>query len=83
MAQQRGFYVILRPGPYVCAEHDYGGLPWWLMSNGINNVKPRTSEPNYMAAVKRWLKVLMPKFVPLLYKNGGPIIAVQVRGKNA
>jgi beta-galactosidase GanA len=78
LAHQRGFYVILRPGPYVCAEHDYGGLPWWLLMNGTETIRPRTSEKNYMFALKRWLQVLMPKFVPYLLKNGGPIISVQV-----
>ena len=78
MAHSIGFVVILRPGPYVCAEHDFGGLPWWLLSDGIKTIIPRSSEPTYLDAVTRWYKVLLPKFVPLLYKNGGPIITVQV-----
>ena len=65
-------------GPYVCAEHDYGGLPWWLLANGTENIVPRSSETNYMNAVRRYYDVLLPKFVPYLYKNGGPIITVQV-----
>ncbi len=78
MAQKTGFVVILRAGPYVCAEHEYGGLPWWLLTPGTNVVNPRTNDPIYMAAVERWYGVLLPKFVPYLYKNGGPIITVQV-----
>ncbi|CAF0759614.1 unnamed protein product [Brachionus calyciflorus] len=81
IAQKIGFVVILRPGPYVCAEHDYGGLPWWLLANGTNNIVPRSSEENYMKAVRRYFNVLLPKFVPYLYKNGGPIITVQVENE--
>lgn len=66
-------------GPYVCAEHDYGGLPWWLLANGTDNIVPRSSESNYMNAVRRYYGVLLPKLVPYLYKNGGPIITVQVK----
>jgi beta-galactosidase len=79
---KRGFDIVLRPGPYVCAEHEYGGLPWWLLANGTENIMPRTSEENYMIHVRRWLKVLLPKFKPYLYKNGGPgILTVQIENE--
>jgi beta-galactosidase len=55
-----------------------GGLPWWLLSDGPENVVPRTKEENYMNAVRRYLHVLLPKLTPYLYANGGPIITVQV-----
>ena len=73
------FFLILFKGPYVCAEHDFGALPWWLLSNGTDSIRPRTKEHNYMSAVKRWFNVLLPKISPHLYKNGGKIITVQVR----
>ena len=78
MAQKIGFVVILRPGPYVCGEHDYGGLPWWLLSNGTDTVIPRSSEATYLNAVKRFYDYFLPLILPYLYKNGGPIIMVQV-----
>ena len=78
IAQKVGFNIILRPGPYVCAEHDYGALPWWLMANGTQTVVPRTSEETYMNAVRRYLSVLLPRLTPYLYKNGGPVLTVQV-----
>ena len=78
MAQKIGFFVIFRVGPYACGEHDFGGLPWWLLSNGIDSIIPRSSETNYMTAVNKWLQTLLPKLVPYLYQNGGPIITVQV-----
>ncbi|RNA22068.1 Beta-galactosidase [Brachionus plicatilis] len=81
IAQKIGFVVVLRPGPYVCAEHDYGGLPWWLLVNGTESIVPRSSETNYMNAVRRYFGVLLPQLAPYLYKNGGPIITVQVENE--
>ena len=78
MAQDIGFYIILRPGPYVCGETEFGGLPWWLLANGTHDIVPRSSEANYMRAVTSWFSVILPKIVPLLYKNGGSVITVQV-----
>ena len=78
MVEKIGFYIVFRPGPYICAEHDYGGLPWWLLSNGTESIRPRTNDYNYMSAVKRWFNVLLPMIKPHLYKNGGKIITVQV-----
>ena len=80
-AHKIGFLIIFRPGPYICGEHDYGALPWWLLSDGIDRIQPRTSEATYMKAVTRWFDVLLPKLVPYLYNNGGPIIMVQVENE--
>ena len=71
--------MILRPGPFVCAEHDFGGLPWWLLSNGTDTIIPRSSEATYFNSVTRWFKVLLHLLKPYLYQNGGPIITVQVK----
>ncbi|KAH9366332.1 hypothetical protein HPB48_006216 [Haemaphysalis longicornis] len=79
-AKDVGLLVILRPGPYICAERDNGGLPYWLLR--LNpNMKYRTSDPSYIAAVDRWFDVLLPMVEPYLYKNGGPIITVQVENE--
>lgn len=80
LAQSNGLVVIFRAGPYACAEHEYGGLPWWLLANGTN-ITPRSSDEKYMAAVNRWFDVLLPKAAPYLYKNGGPIITVQIENE--
>ena len=80
IAQSLDLVVILRPGPYVCAEHEYGALPWWLLSQGTGIV-PRSSDEKYMKPVKRWFDVLLPKIKPFLYENGGPIITVQVENE--
>lgn len=78
-AQAEGLYVILRPGPYVCAEWELGGYPSWLLKD--RDVLLRSSEPKYTAAVRTWLARLAQEVRPLLLKNGGPIIAVQVENE--
>ena len=78
-AQECGLLVILRPGPYICAEWDMGGLPSWLLT--IENIMLRTSDKAYLAHVDRWMGVLLSKMKPLLYENGGPIITVQVENE--
>ncbi|CAK6435724.1 unnamed protein product, partial [Pipistrellus nathusii] len=79
LAQELGLLVILRPGPYICAEWEMGGLPAWLLEK--EKIVLRSSDPDYLAAVDTWLGVLLPKMKPLLYQNGGPIIMVQVENE--
>lgn len=79
LAHQLGLLVILRPGPYICAEWDMGGLPAWLLEK--ESIVLRSSDPDYLAAVDKWLAVLLPKMKRLLYQNGGPIITVQVENE--
>ena len=78
-AQEVGLNVILRPGPYVCAEWELGGYPSWLLKD--RDVVLRSSEPKYTAAVSAWFARLAQEVTPLLLKNGGPIIAVQVENE--
>jgi beta-galactosidase len=78
-AQAEGLYVILRPGPYVCAEWEFGGYPAWLMKDKSTVV--RSTDPKFMAPARRWLKRLGQELAPLQYGNGGPIIAVQVENE--
>jgi beta-galactosidase len=78
-AQQEGLFVILRPGPYACAEWDFGGYPAWLLRDPTMEV--RTSNPAFMAAASRWLHRLGQELTSLQSGNGGPIIAVQVENE--
>lgn len=79
LAQDIGLLVILRPGPYICAEWDMGGLPAWLLKK--KNIVLRSSDPDYIAAVDKWMGKLLPMMKPYLYQNGGPIITVQVENE--
>ncbi|XP_043920855.1 beta-galactosidase-like [Protopterus annectens] len=79
LANDSGLLVILRPGPYICAEWDMGSLPAWILKK--DSVVLRSSDPDYLAAVDQWMNVLLPKIRPLLYNNGGPIISVQVENE--
>ncbi|XP_063145005.1 beta-galactosidase-1-like protein [Candoia aspera] len=79
LVAQLGLLVILRPGPYICAEWDMGGLPSWLLAEP--NIILRTSDPGFLQAVNKWLNVLLPKIKPRLYQNGGNIISIQVENE--
>ncbi|XP_069554720.1 beta-galactosidase-1-like protein [Brachyistius frenatus] len=79
LANQTGLLVILRPGPYICAEWEMGGLPAWLLQKP--NIILRSADADYMQAVSNWLAVLLPKMRPWLYTNGGNIITVQVENE--
>ncbi|XP_049673186.1 beta-galactosidase [Accipiter gentilis] len=79
LANDTGLLVILRAGPYICAEWDMGGLPAWLLEK--KSIVLRSSDSDYLAAVEKWMGVLLPKMRPHLYQNGGPIIMVQVENE--
>jgi beta-galactosidase len=78
-AQQEGLNVILRPGPYVCAEWELGGYPSWLLKD--RSMILRSDDPKYLADMNRWFARLGKEISPLLLRNGGPIIAVQVENE--
>ncbi|MFD3620360.1 beta-galactosidase family protein [Streptomyces sp. NPDC058676] len=79
LAQAEGLHVLLRPGPYICAEWDDGGLPAWLISDP--DIRLRTSDPRFTDAFDRYLDQLLPPLLPHLATNGGPVIAVQVENE--
>jgi beta-galactosidase len=74
-----GMYAIVRPGPYICAEWDNGGLPAWLFRSGTVGVRRR--EPQYMAAVERYLRAVGEVIVPRQIDRGGPILLVQIENE--
>jgi len=78
-AQAEGLNVILRPGPYVCAEWELGGYPAWLLKD--RKLVLRSTDPKYTAAVERWIVRLGQEVKPLLLANGGPIVAVQLENE--
>ena len=79
ICQQEGMWVLLRPGPYVCAEWDFGGLPTYLLKTP--DIKLRCMDSRYMAAVKNYVSHLAKEIAPLQCINGGPILMVQVENE--
>jgi len=74
-----GMHAIVRPGPYICAEWDNGGLPAWLFR--LPGVGVRRNEPTYLAAVGRYLAHVLPLVAARQVTRGGPVIAVQVENE--
>ena len=79
LAQKNGMYVIVRPGPYVCAEWEMGGLPWWLLKK--KDIRLRERDPYFMERVKIFEQKVGEQLKPLTIQNGGPIIMVQVENE--
>ena len=79
LAQKNGMYVIVRPGPYVCAEWEMGGLPWWLLKK--KDIRLREDDPYFLARVKAFEAEVGRQLAPLTIQNGGPIIMVQVENE--
>jgi len=80
LAQKNSLLVILRPGPFIDAERDFGGLPSWLLRK--KHVELRTSKDEFfITSVKRWFSVLLPLLKPFIYRNGGPVIMIQVENE--
>lgn len=79
LAQKEGLYVILRPGPYVCAEWDFGGYPWWLLEE--KGMVFRSKDERFLEACDRYINRLGKELSGLTVGNGGPIIMVQVENE--
>jgi beta-galactosidase len=78
-AQQEGLYVILRPGPYACAEWEFGGFPSWLLKDHSTIVRSR--DPKFLEPAAKWIHRLGQELAPLQIGNGGAIILVQVENE--
>ena len=74
-AEKCGLMVIVRPGPYICAEWEFGGLPWWIQN--MEGMEIRCSNEKYMQCFEQYLVKLFEQIKPLLVTNGGPIIMMQ------
>ncbi len=79
LAKKNGMYVIVRPGPYVCAEWEMGGLPWWLLKK--KDIRLREQDPYFMERVDKFEEKVAEQLAPLTIQNGGPIIMVQVENE--
>jgi len=79
LAQEVGLNVILRPGPYACAEWDFGGLPVWLLRTP--DIKVRCMDPRYISACENYIKKMAEQIGSLLVAKGGPILMVQLENE--
>ena len=74
-AEAEGLMVIVRPGPYICAEWEFGGLPWWIQTDDTMEI--RCSNEAYIRYFDRYLEKMFEQVRPLLVTNGGPVIMLQ------
>ena len=74
IATELGLYVIVRPGPFICAEWEFGGLPGWLLAD--ERMRFRTDEGEYLDYVRTYFRHLMPHIIPYLETNGGNVILI-------
>ena len=79
LAQKEGMWVIVRPGPYVCAEWEMGGLPWWLLKK--KDIRLREQDPYFMERLEIFEKKVGEQLGDLTIEKGGPIIMVQVENE--
>lgn len=79
LVQGEGLWMLLRPGPYVCAEWDFGGIPAYLLKDP--ELRVRSMYPRYMQAAERYINALAKVVKPLLVTSGGPILMVQIENE--
>ncbi len=78
-AQKLGLYAIVRPGPYICAEWEFGGFPAWLLAD--KNIELRCNSETYLGHVRDYFEKLFSLLIPQLITNGGNIIAMQIENE--
>ncbi len=78
-AQKEGLWVIVRPGPFVCSEWEFGGYPAWLLKDP--NLVVRSLDPKFTRYVERYMARLGKELKPLMISQGGPIIMAQVENE--
>jgi len=79
IAQEEGLWVIVRPGPYVCSEWDFGGLPPWLLATP--DMKVRTTDQRFVKAAAAYMTQVGRQLAPFQITRGGPVIMVQVENE--
>ncbi len=77
--QDEDMWLILRPGPYVCAEWELGGIPPYLLR--IPDIKLRCMDPRYMAAAERYIVRLAEEIRPFQITKGGPLLMLQIENE--
>ncbi|WP_276499915.1 glycoside hydrolase family 35 protein [Terrimonas pollutisoli] len=78
-AQEEGLWVILRPSPYVCAEWEFGGYPYWLQN--IKGLEVRSKESQYLKAYRNYIMQVGKQLAPLQVNHGGNVLMVQIENE--
>lgn len=78
-AQKVGLLVLVRAGPYICGEHDFGGIPASALT--VPGIELRTNNSQYLTLVDNWWNAFLPVIAPLTVANGGPIAMVQIENE--
>jgi len=71
--------VILRPSPYVCAEWEFGGYPYWLQNE--KGLVVRSMEVQYIAEYRKYINEVGKQLAPLQINHGGNILMVQIENE--
>jgi beta-galactosidase len=79
LCQENGLWVILRPGPYCCAEVEYGGIPWWTVK--YPDVKIRSTDPRWLEWSRRYIEQVYRQVGDLQVSKGGPLLMVQIENE--
>ncbi|HWI92550.1 MAG TPA: beta-galactosidase family protein [Flavisolibacter sp.] len=79
IAKEEGLWVILRPSPYVCAEWEFGGYPYWLQN--IKGLQVRSKEPQYLKAYRNYIMQIGKQLAPLQINHGGNVLMVQIENE--
>ncbi len=79
LAEELGLFAIVRPGPYICSEWDFGGLPWWLLR--YDDIELRCMNSRYLSAVDRFFDDLIPRLAKHQITNGGNLLMLQVENE--
>ncbi|WP_231491566.1 beta-galactosidase family protein [Pedobacter sp. Leaf170] len=79
IAQEEGLWVILRPSPYVCAEWEFGGYPYWLQNE--KSLVVRSKQQEYLNEYKKYINAVGKQLAPLQVNHGGNILMVQVENE--
>lgn len=79
IAREEGMYVVLRPSPYVCAEWEFGGYPYWLQNE--KGLVVRSKDPRYLEAYRNYIHAVGKQLAPLQVNHGGNILMVQIENE--
>jgi len=80
LVQEMQLHLIIRPGPYICAEWEFGGFPSWLLHDPNMVIRTSTYLP-YLGYVEQYFNKLLPLLASFTHQRGGPIIAFQVENE--